>query len=189
MFQTKYLEGVLGWCEEQMIIIGNPDEGVWEDAHTPLPRGMGDTTVPLLKDHHIVHDLWQSKELNERHFFPSDAKKFLYEGSYFPSKWFELCDIYEKFVNEHYSSIAQKGGLKGGASCRDQKIGVCSEGYGEKVSENMSGLVKEGKHWFQTPEHSERTRRRNQEQYYCDICRKPVKGLGPLALHRRVHFK
>lgn len=105
MRHTKYLEGVLRWYEEQLITPGDPNEGRWEEAHTPLPRNMGDTTVLLLRQHHFIHDLWQSKELDECHFFTGQVKD-LYRPGLFPADWFELCDIAEEYSRKH--------GVKGG---------------------------------------------------------------------------
>lgn len=103
--QTEYLEGVLNYYRECDITIGDPNEGRWENAHTPLPRGMGDNTVPLLHCHHVIHDLWQSEWLNECHFYPSDAKKLLYSANLWPDNWFELCDIHDRLFSDHQRKV------------------------------------------------------------------------------------
>lgn len=98
--QTDYLHRILEWYEEQLITIGDPTEGVWNDCHSPLPKGQCDTTYKLLRQHHLIHDLYQSHELDEQHVFLSEVKNLLYHSSYFVENWFELCDIHEYFVKK-----------------------------------------------------------------------------------------
>jgi hypothetical protein len=107
--QTLYLNKILEWYEEQLITVGDPSEGRWEDCHSPLPRGQGDTTYKLLREHHVIHDLYQSWELDEQHVFVSEVKNILYHSSYFVENWFELCDIHEYFVKKLNLSRAKRG--------------------------------------------------------------------------------
>jgi general stress protein YciG len=104
--QTKYLKRVLKWYKENGVTPNDPTEGRWEQAHTPLPKSKGESTVPLLREHHVVHDLWQSQDVGERHFLMAQARKVLFETTYFQDGWFELCEIYEHFVAEHNSKAA-----------------------------------------------------------------------------------
>ncbi len=100
MKQTEYLNGVLKYYHENDVISGDPNEGRWEDAHTPYPRGMADDTVPLLHKHHVIHDLWQSKELDKCHFFAPNVKKVLYAPNFWPSGWFDLCNICDYYYQQ-----------------------------------------------------------------------------------------
>jgi len=79
---------------------GNPDDGVWEEAHYPAPKGKGDDVILLLHEHHQVHGLLQSEEYGKCCFFSGDAKKFLTTGP-FVSGWFELWDLYDKWKGEN----------------------------------------------------------------------------------------
>jgi hypothetical protein len=106
--QTLYLNKILEWYEEQLITVGDPSEGRWEDCHSPLPKGQGDTTYKLLREHHVIHDLYQSWELNKQHVFLSEVKNILYHSSYFVENWFELCDVHEYFVKKLNKSRAER---------------------------------------------------------------------------------
>ena len=139
MKQTEYLNGVLNYYRECDITPGDPNEGRWENAHTPYPKGMGESTCLLLHEHHVIHDLWQSDELEEPHFFPPHVEKILNQPDYWPTRWFELWDTFDhqlhlykvkggkvagkiggKIVGRrhvesgHLQSISSKGGRAGG---------------------------------------------------------------------------
>ena len=86
---------------------GNPDDGAWEDAHYPLPQPEGTETRPLLHSHHLVQGIWQSEEVGRRCFFSGDAKEFLTNGP-FVDDWFELWDIYDKWMKIHNENLHSK---------------------------------------------------------------------------------
>ena len=133
--QTDYLHRILEWYEEQLITIGDPTEGVWNDCHSPLPRGQCDTTFKLLRQHHLIHDLYQSYELDEQHVFLSEVKNLLYHSSYFVENWFELCDIHEYFVkklNTHRGKVAAEKGL-----CGLQRPDVLAKAQEEKLKSKV----------------------------------------------------
>lgn len=110
--QTIYLHGVLEYYRQEGFHPG--DEQKWEDAHTPWPRGYSDETVPLLLNHHRVHDLIQTRFLDEVHFFGYQVVETLNEANFWPSGWFDLWDIYSEFqlrtgqnlIKDHPLSIA-----------------------------------------------------------------------------------
>ena len=134
MKQTEYLIDVLQYYHENDIVLNDPNEGRWEDAHTPYPRGMANDTVPLLHEHHVIHDLWQSIELNRCCFFPGHAKKVLLSANFWPTGWF---DLYEGF--EHYSFVSQSnagkiGGRKSQATIREKQLGVFAPGVQLKAA-------------------------------------------------------
>ena len=68
-------------------------------AHSPLTRKECDTGYYLLWGHHQHQGLLQSKDLDKCCFFPGHALKWLRECDYFPEGYFELWDIYEKYVS------------------------------------------------------------------------------------------
>jgi hypothetical protein len=78
---------------------GNPDDGVWQDAHYPAPKGEGDSTIPLLFNDHQIQGLFQSEEYGRCCFFPGHVRKFLTDGS-FVLNWFELWDLYYKWSGD-----------------------------------------------------------------------------------------
>lgn len=73
------------------------DGGQWEDAHYPRPKGLGDTTTPLMWVHHQVQGLLQSEEEGRRCFFIGHAKRFLLTTPFIPG-YFHLWDIYDKYA-------------------------------------------------------------------------------------------
>jgi len=162
---TDYLNKVLAYYVDEGFYFG--DGGKWEHAHTPMPRALGNDTVPLLHQHHVIHDLWQSIELDERHFMPFQAKRLLYSSNFWPESWFELCDAFDRYsvssleAARKASSVspkmaearknnakklgqkfgaanARKGAAKTHAACKKQKIGIWSADVRSKAGKSTS---------------------------------------------------
>jgi hypothetical protein len=108
MDQHKWVQGCLSFYGREGIVIGDPEEGVWNDAHYPAPNGKGEEKLPLLFDHHQVQGILQSEEYGRLCFFVGDVKRFLTHGV-FVSSWFELYDLYEKWSQCHLDNISQVG--------------------------------------------------------------------------------
>ncbi len=96
---------------------GNPDDGVWNVAHYPAPDPEGTETVQLLFNDHQQQGLYQSEEWGRCCFWSGDTRKFLTHGP-FVSNWFELWDIYDKWVgdrnkklHELYPDMARRNGI------------------------------------------------------------------------------
>ena len=81
------------------IIPGDPNEGLWQDAHYPAPDPEGDTTIPMLFDDHQQQGLYQSEEYGRCCFWNGDTKQFLTHGPFVPN-WFELWDLYDKWSGD-----------------------------------------------------------------------------------------
>lgn len=63
MNQHEWVAGCLAWYREADLVPGNPEDGVWEACHYPVPKCLGGTaTVLLLKEHHAVQGVLQSEE-------------------------------------------------------------------------------------------------------------------------------
>ena len=77
MNQHQWVEGCLNYYKQHDIQIGDPNEGRWEDAHYPLPRSMGDSTVKLLHDHHQIQGVLQSEEVGRCCFYSGDVIRAL----------------------------------------------------------------------------------------------------------------
>jgi hypothetical protein len=101
-------------------------------------------------------------------------------------------------LREVWNSRQSWKGQLGGAAARDKQVGVCAEGFGSVVSENMRNLVEKEEHWFQTPEHSERVTNSNlrlfaegnhplQQPGVCSICGQKLKTKSGLGPHMRKH--
>jgi hypothetical protein len=99
MNQHEWVYGCYAYYLENCIEPGNPEDGVWEDAHYPAPVGKGNETIPLLKDHHQVQGILQSAEYGCCCFYAGDARKYLTHGPFVPG-WFDLWDVYDVWVAE-----------------------------------------------------------------------------------------
>jgi hypothetical protein len=79
-----------------------------EFAHSPLTRKECDTGYYLLHDDHQYQGLLQSRDLDKCCFFPAHAKNWLKNCDPFPSNFFELWDIYEKYASKLSKENAEK---------------------------------------------------------------------------------
>jgi hypothetical protein len=62
--------------------------------------------VLLLKEHHLIHDLYQSREYNRKTFFTPDVKAWLYGEGFLCENWFELVSLYEHYSSRHSAQTA-----------------------------------------------------------------------------------
>ena len=70
----------------------------FEDAHDPLPKGLGDRTIKLHHFDHAIQGIFQSEEVGRRCFFNGISYQVLYnEPGYFPYGWFDACDLFDKW--------------------------------------------------------------------------------------------
>jgi hypothetical protein len=72
-----------------------------EFAHSPYPKGMGETGYYLLHGDHQHHGLLQSKDLEKCCFFSGDAVRWLTCTELSPDLKSELWSIYEKYKGEN----------------------------------------------------------------------------------------
>jgi len=100
MNQHEFVVRCLERYECLGIILGDPNEGKWNKAHYPAPNPEGDTTIPMLFDDHQQQGLYQSEEWGRCCFFSSDTKRFLTHGPFVPN-WFDLWDLYDKWVGDN----------------------------------------------------------------------------------------
>jgi hypothetical protein len=62
--QKEFVEGCYNWYREADLQPGNPEDGVWDAAHYPIPKCKGGTeTILLLREHHAIQGVIQSEEL------------------------------------------------------------------------------------------------------------------------------
>lgn len=63
--QKDFVEGCYRYYAENWIEPGNPEDGVWHQAHYPLPKCLNGTEwVWLLKEHHAIQGVLQSLEVD-----------------------------------------------------------------------------------------------------------------------------
>ena len=110
MLSEKYLKEVLSFYKKESIIPGDPEEGVWEEAHIGLPKHLGGLeTVLLLKQHHYVHDIYQSEDNETLCFYAANVKNFLYGEGFLCLNWFNLVDLYEKWAGHRGRTLSREG--------------------------------------------------------------------------------
>ncbi len=91
---------------EQGMDPGNPETGVWELAHHPLPKcKKGSETVWLLKEHHALHNLLQSEEYNHPCVYG-------WEREYVSE---EFTDLANKWISQQRSLAGKAGNPEGKA--------------------------------------------------------------------------
>jgi len=192
MKQTLFLNTILQYYRENDIQIGDPNEGSWEMAHTPLPRSMGNSTQLLLKEHHIIHDLYQSEELGKGYFWVGNVKKFLYESNDFPFDWFHLCEIYEELkptilvnMGAGFDWASEKQlrawSKKGHETCRKKSIGV----YNKETGRRGGKASFEAKKGVFSPENlGKGCKITNSQKWRCLVTGK-ISTPGPLTLFQK----
>lgn len=99
MKSLLFLTKVLQMYRNDGIIPGDPDYR-WNDAHHPIPRCEGGTeTLPLIENHHYVHDIYQSEDFGRCCFFVGNVRRFLYGEGFLCENWFDLVHLYEKWAS------------------------------------------------------------------------------------------
>ena len=89
--QREFVEGCLLYYRENYYEQGNPEDGVWQECHYPVPKCLGGTeTILLLEQHHAIQGVLQSEEFQHPCIF-SWEKKFL-EGEFLSlyHKWMKI---------------------------------------------------------------------------------------------------
>lgn len=108
--QHTYVKNVLKYYEDNDIQPGDPNEGVWHQAHFPLPKCLGSQTVLLLREHHAVQGVLQSEEFQT------------------PCIWNWEKDYLDGWLLErfHYwrSELSKKAAAKGVETNRRNKTGL-----------------------------------------------------------------
>lgn len=118
----------------------------YEGAHSPLPRGMGNETIPLHSLDHVIHDIFQSEAVGSRHF-TGHARAALYgTPSYWPPGWLDACDIYEKFITAPLSLETRQKiseGLKGHEVSEETRQKISEAHKGKTLSEDHRSKISE----------------------------------------------
>lgn len=114
--QHEYVAGCLAWYKEADLQPGNPEDGVWHEAHYPIPKCLGGTEVILLlEEHHAVQGVLQSEEFQhpciwgwEEKYIPEDYKKLFYHWSYVRQRigWEAM---FEKMTPEDRRIASERG--------------------------------------------------------------------------------
>ena len=111
--QKEFVEGCYNWYCEADLQPGNPEDGVWEEAHYPVPKCKGGTeTILLLQGHHAIQGVIQSEELQWKCIFGWE-KKYL-SGEYL--------ELFYKWKSEgqriYFASKTEEEKILWGEKCR-----------------------------------------------------------------------
>ena len=86
--QKEFVEGCYNWYREADLQPGNPEDGVWDEAHYPVPKCKGGTeTILLLREHHAIQGVIQSEELQWKCIFGWEKKYLSGENLELFYKW------------------------------------------------------------------------------------------------------
>lgn len=91
MSQHEFVAGCIAWYEESYLQPGNPEDGIWESAHYPVPKCLGGTeTILLLKEHHAVQGVLQSEEYQHPCIYGWERQHLSGEVLDYWSKWMQV---------------------------------------------------------------------------------------------------
>ena len=135
--REEWLNGVLKHYADNDIRPGDPEEGIWEDAHAPLPKCLGgDITIPLLREHHIIHDLFQSEEFEHMCFYSAEVLKVL------GSKWFKTLPWeLQKDCWQLYRKWVSSGTSIGGRKAAELGVGIHAPGKQSEAGKKSCAQV------------------------------------------------
>jgi hypothetical protein len=103
MDQHQFLIRVLAYYKENDLTPGNPEDGVWHEAHYPTPKCLGGTeTVLLLEEHHAVQGVLQSEEFNHPCIFG-------WGKVYLKGVWKNLLSKHQNWMREKGKKAAAAG--------------------------------------------------------------------------------
>ena len=89
--QNTYVQKILTHYKRQDIQQGDPNEGIWHQAHYPQPSQLGNQTILLLREHHAIQGVLQSEEYQMPCVFGWE-RKFVVGTIYEPlfEKWIRI---------------------------------------------------------------------------------------------------
>lgn len=125
MNQHEWVYGCYAYYLENYIEPGNPEDGVWEAAHWPVPACKGGTkTVLLLKEHHAVHGALQSEEWQYPCIFGWEKKYLSGEMLALYKKWKTKLALIANAnrTPEQRSEYARRANAAQGAKGRSERV-------------------------------------------------------------------
>jgi hypothetical protein len=86
--QKEFVENCYNWYREADLQPGNPEDGVWDAAHYPIPSCKdGTETILLLREHHAIQGVIQSEELQWKCLWGWEEKYLTGEYLELYNKW------------------------------------------------------------------------------------------------------
>ena len=116
MNQHEYVAGSYAYYAENYYEPGNPEDGIWEECHYPVPKCKGGTlTILLLQEHHAVQGVLQSEEYQYPCLYGWEKKHLPSEYLPLYKKWMK---VKGKLGNELQTSKMKS---KGGVACQEKR--------------------------------------------------------------------
>jgi hypothetical protein len=180
MDQHEYVINVYSYYAENHYEPGNPEDGLWEECHYPVPKCKGGTlTILLLKEHHAVQGVLQSEEY-------SCPCIYGWEKKYLPKKYLHLWKKWmavkaQSGINSALSipiEIRQENGRKGnalqpieskrkgGRSCQAKR----TREEKKRLAKYMHDITPQEKQ--KAVEKAKQTNLKNNPNYYKDMAKK-----------------
>ena len=129
MNQHEWVYGCYQYYLENHIEPGNPEDGVWEKAHWPVPKCKGGSkTILLLKQHHAVQGVLQSEEWQT--CCVAGWEKHYLEGDYL-----EMWQKWKTWGGKKWGGISGKITAELGIGCHDPTY----LGVGGKIGGKIGG--------------------------------------------------
>jgi hypothetical protein len=132
--QHTWVYGCYAYYLENQIEPGNPEDGVWEAAHWPVPKHKGGTkTILLLKEHHAVHGVLQSEEWQHPCIYG-------WEADYLDGWLYERCKYWHSVKStKHWSGTKVKVTTLAGAASTYPSLREAA--YAVKVPEDWARSI------------------------------------------------
>lgn len=175
--QKQFIRNCYDYYRESGLTPGNPDDGVWHEAHYPLPRGRGSRWVYLLEEHHAVQAVLQSEEVGH-------PCVWSWEGRFLVGDWEHLLPLFDKWM-----SI--RGSLGGQASValfteaelseRGRRAGRANKGSPKREGHKTGSAPASEKQKQSAKESAERLHR---DRYRCTVTHKESTWTGLINYQR-----
>jgi len=145
--QQEWVEGCYAYYAENGYEPGNPEDGIWEDAHYPVPKCKGGSeTIKLLKQHHAVQGVLQSEEYQWPCIWG-------WEADYLEGEMLELC---KKWITGEGRSLTCK--LAHSRKTSEERREIALRSAAAQTPEQRSAAVRKGKASMTPEQRSEAAR-------------------------------
>jgi hypothetical protein len=159
--QQEWVEGCYAYYAENGYEPGNPEDGIWEDAHYPVPRCEGGSeTIKLLKQHHAVQGVLQSEEYQRPCIWG-------WEADYLEGEMLALCKKWH--TQKSYAGAAAVCPMKRSEAARKGNASLTPEQRRERARRANATM---------TPEQRSERSRRSQASRSAEAIREQCRRAG-----------
>jgi hypothetical protein len=180
MDQHQFVQEAYKYYAENLYEPGNPEDGIWEECHYPVPKCKGGTLIILLlKQHHAIQGVLQSEEYNHPCIYGWEKPHLPKEYLSLWAKWMaKKAEAAMNYINNLPREVKSEWGLKGSlAQSREGKskggkaaIGSLSAEQKRERASHMQNLSPEKKK--AAVEKATKTNLQNNPNHFHDMARK-----------------